>query len=217
MRSVAGPERDLGSIRLPRWGRVQASNDVVPWLVVAEDGQAVDVIRVFLRDFIAQGNRPGSVRSYAYDLLRWWRWLRVIEVDWDKATSAEVREFVLWLIQACKPRNSARTNSELTVGTVNPITRKRYLDDRYAARTVRHSNAVLRSFYEYWIISVRARWSIPCAGIGPGGSGPTRITIRCNPSGRKAGSSTTRRSPRAGPGRCPTACGTSCSSFGVSP
>jgi integrase/recombinase XerD len=31
------------------------------------------------------------------------------------------------------------------------VTRKPYLDDRYAARTVRHSNAVVRAFYEFWI------------------------------------------------------------------
>ena len=36
-------------------------------------------------------------------------------------------------------------------GTVNAVTRKRYLGDRYEPRTVRHGNAVLRSFYEYWI------------------------------------------------------------------
>jgi integrase len=33
---------------------------------------------------------------------------------------------------------------------VNPVTRKRYLGDGYEPRTVRHSNAVLRSFYEFW-------------------------------------------------------------------
>jgi hypothetical protein len=73
------------------------------------------------------------------------------EVDWDKVTSAEVRDYVLWLSQALKPRNSFRTASVLTAGTVNPITRKQYLNDRYQARTVRHSNAVLRSFYDFWI------------------------------------------------------------------
>ncbi|TWG04572.1 hypothetical protein [Streptomyces brevispora] len=32
-------------------------------------------VRRFLIDFIARDNRTGSVRSYAYDLLRWCRWL----------------------------------------------------------------------------------------------------------------------------------------------
>jgi hypothetical protein len=42
------------------------------------------------------------------------------------------------------------------VGTVNPITRKQYLDDQYKPRTVRHSNAVVRAFYEFWIDVVGA-------------------------------------------------------------
>jgi integrase len=123
----------------------------VPWLVVDLDGEAVEPIQRFLRDFVARGNRVGSVRSYAYGLLRWWRWLMAIGVDWDKATSAEVKDFVLWLGQAAKPRNLPRTTSISTAGTVNAMTRKRYLGDRYESRAVRHGNAVLRSFYEFWI------------------------------------------------------------------
>jgi integrase/recombinase XerD len=151
LESVNDVEQDLGSIRLPRWGRVVGPGGVVPWLVVDPAEESVEPVRRFLRDFVAQGNRRGSVRSYAYDLLRWWRWLRVIEVEWDRATSAEVRDFVLWLDQAVKLRNSARTASVATAGTVNPVTGKAYLDDRYKVRTIRHSNAVLRCFYEFWI------------------------------------------------------------------
>ncbi|MGW1737372.1 tyrosine-type recombinase/integrase [Nocardia sp. NPDC001965] len=84
-------------------------------------------------------------------MLRWWRWLLAVEVAWDRATSAECRDLVLWLGFHTKPRTSPRTKSRGTAGTINPITRKRYLDDRYAARTIRHSNAVVRSFYEFWI------------------------------------------------------------------
>ncbi len=123
----------------------------MPWLVVDPEGVPVVPIRRFLADFVARDNRPGSVRSYAYDLLRWWRWLRVVEVAWDKATPTEGRDLVLWLKQAEKLRRSPRTKSAATAGTVNPITRKQYLDDRYKPRTTRHSNAVVRSFYEYWI------------------------------------------------------------------
>ncbi|MER5925456.1 site-specific integrase [Streptomyces mirabilis] len=87
----------------------------VPWLVLDEEGRAVEPIRRFLIDFVARDNRPGSVRSYAFDLLRWWRWLRVVQVEWDRATSAEVRDFVLWLRVTTKPRTSARTHSAATV------------------------------------------------------------------------------------------------------
>jgi hypothetical protein len=134
-------ERELGSIRLPGWGRVVAADGVLPWLVVDLAGEPVEPIRRFLCDFVARDNPAGSVRSYAYALLRWWRWLRAIEAEWDKVTSAEVRDFVLWLKQATKPGRSPRTASLATAGTVNPITRKPYLDDRYKPRTIRHSRA----------------------------------------------------------------------------
>ncbi|MCX0274934.1 hypothetical protein NLM24_30410 [Nocardia zapadnayensis] len=146
-----GAERDIRALRLPQWGRVVEIEGVVPFLVVDAGGVAVVPIRRFLTDFVAQGNSPRSVRSYAYVLLRWWRWLLAVEVAWDKATPAECRDLVLWLGFHAKPRTSPRTKSRDTAGTINPITRKRYLDDRYAARTIRHSNAVVRSFYEFWI------------------------------------------------------------------
>lgn len=151
MNGFDGIERDVVGICLPCWGSVVATGGVVPWLVIDPDGQPVEPIARFLRDFVARGNRAGSVRSYAFDLLRWWRFLRAVGVEWDQATSIEVRDFVLWLGQAVKLRRAARTVSAATAGAVNPVTRKQHLDDRYTVRTVRHSNAVLRSFYAYWV------------------------------------------------------------------
>jgi integrase/recombinase XerD len=151
-------ERDIGSIVIPRWGKVVPAVGVVPWLLVDPDGVPVEPVRRFLADFVARDNSPGSVRSYAYGLLRWWRWLHTVGVEWDKATPAEVRDLVLWLRQAAKPRRAARTVSAATAGTVNPVTRKRHLGDGYEPRTVRHSNAVVRSFYQFWIEDV---------GVGP--------------------------------------------------
>jgi integrase len=141
----------LGSITLPRWGKVAASDGPSPWCVVDPDGRVVEPIQRFLIDFVACGNQPTSVRSYAYGLLRWWRWLCVTGVEWNRARPDDVRDYVLWIQRAVKPRSSARTVSASTAGTVNLKTRKQYLDDRYKPRTTRHSNAVIRSFYEFWI------------------------------------------------------------------
>lgn len=143
--------RDLSRVVLPAWGRVVAADGVVPWLVVDDAGVVVEPIREYLGEFAARGRSPSSVRSYAYDLLRWWRWLRVVGVDWDKVTPSEMKDFVLWLLAAAKRRDAPRTVSAARAGTVNPVTRKQYLDDRYRARTVRHSNAVVRDFYAFWI------------------------------------------------------------------
>lgn len=144
-------ERDIQAIRLPEWGRVVQGEGLVPWLVVGPDGVPVEPIRRFLSDFVARDSRPDSVRSYAYGLLRWWRWLRAVGVEWDKATPAEVRDLVLWLKQATKPRRAPRTASLATAGRVNPVTRKRHLGNGYEPRTIRHSNAVVRSFYQFWV------------------------------------------------------------------
>ncbi|MEV8057193.1 site-specific integrase [Streptomyces antimycoticus] len=149
MSHADGVHRDLRSIRLARWGRVVPADDVVPYLVVGPDGRPVEPIRRFLRDFLAGPHSEGSVRSYAYALHRWWRFLHAIGVPWDKATSEEVRDFVLWMGQAHKQRRHPRTKSAATAGQINPITRKQYPGDRYQPRTIRHSNAVLRTFYEF--------------------------------------------------------------------
>ena len=152
-------ERDIGSIRLPWWGRVVPAEGVVPWLVVGDDGVPVEPIRRYLTDFVARDNSAGSVRGYAYGLLCWWRWLIAVDVGWDKATPAEARDLVLWLKQARKQRQRRpRSRSIATAGTINPVTRKRHLGERYEPATVRHSNAVVRAFYEFWIEDV---------GVGP--------------------------------------------------
>jgi integrase/recombinase XerD len=143
--------RVVERIRLPLWGQVVKVEGSVPWALVDGLGDPVEPVQVFLRDFTARGKSPGSVRSYAMDLLRWWRFLIAIGVAWDQVSSADVRDFVLWLTQATKSLAAQRKQSARTVGTINPITRKRYLDDHYKPATIRHSNAVLRAFYDFWI------------------------------------------------------------------
>ena len=143
-------ERDVGLIVLPDWGAVVPVSSL-GWTVVDPEGEEVEPVRRFLLDFVARGNRIRSVRSYAYDLLRWWRWLVAIDVPWNQATPAEVRDLVLWLQQVKKPIAAHRTLSAATAGQINPITRKQHLGDQYSPAMIQHSNAVLRSFYDYWI------------------------------------------------------------------
>lgn len=128
------------------------ATDCLPgWAVHGSDGCAIEPVHEFLLELAARGMSTHTVRSYAYDLLRWWRFLAAVDVRWDRATSVEVRDLVLWLQRVPKPAASMRRESASTAGTVNPVTRKLYPGDGYAARTVRHSNAVLRAFYEFWI------------------------------------------------------------------
>jgi hypothetical protein len=64
-------EIDPNSIRLPSWGRVvRTTRAVVPFEVADPDGHPAEPIQKFLREFVARGRRAGSIRSYAYALLR---------------------------------------------------------------------------------------------------------------------------------------------------
>ncbi|GAA0547426.1 site-specific integrase [Paractinoplanes ferrugineus] len=146
-----GPIRDIAELRPPRWGRVREVDDVVPWQLVDQAGRPVEPVYRYLRDLVAQGKSLGTVRTYAYVLQRWWRFLIAVGVAWDRATSAEVRDYVLWLRHTAKPGATLRKASAATAGTVNPITRKRYPGDEYQTSTIVHSNAVVHGFYEFWI------------------------------------------------------------------
>ena len=104
-------------------------------------------VRQFLTDFAARDVSPASVRSYALALLRWHRLLWHWGVEWDRATSAEVRDFVLWMRQARKSRPSEPTVH--VPGAVNAKTGKRYLGDGYAPSTINHNLAVVQEFYRF--------------------------------------------------------------------
>lgn len=142
--------RSLDGLQLAQWGSVGSGDSTVPWLVYDDAGEEVRPIAEFLRDFAARGTSRHSLRSYAYVLLRWWRWLATVDAVWDRATQAEVRDLALYLQLHPKPRRTPRTASAATAGTTNQVTGKRYLDDHYAPRTIRHGNAVISSFYEFW-------------------------------------------------------------------
>ena len=143
--------RDPATLCLPQWGRVREVDGIVPWELVDDRGCPVEPVGLFLRELVAQKRSRATLRSYAYVLQRWWRFLIAIETRWDKATSADLRDFVLWLLHVDKPSTRRRTVSAATAGTVNPVTRKQYPSDRYGPATIAHSNAVLRSFYDFWI------------------------------------------------------------------
>jgi hypothetical protein len=70
------PARDLATAVAPASGRLVASGD--PWApfgLVDPDGVPVASVDAFLRDLQAAGRSPATARSYAYDLLRWFRFL----------------------------------------------------------------------------------------------------------------------------------------------
>jgi hypothetical protein len=102
----------------------------------------------FLHHMLADDARPSSLRSYAYELLAWFRFLNAIGVGWDAAGRAEARDFALSLKSTAKPARPRRPDAPAP-GSVNPLTGKATPGQNYAPRTRRHARAAIPSFYEY--------------------------------------------------------------------
>jgi site-specific recombinase XerD len=147
--------RDLSRLVVPRAGRlVVTDDDREPYCVVGPDGAVAEPVSVFLRDLLASGRSAATLRSYALDLLRWWRFLDAVGVAWDRASRAEARDFSCWIqmtvrqqLQTTRPR-AARWSSRVP-GAPNPVTGKPTSGDGYEPSTVAHSETVLRRFYDF--------------------------------------------------------------------
>ncbi len=146
---ATGQVRDVGGLVVARVGRVRgAGGGSVPWRVDDVDGVAVAAVTEFLTDMAAGDASSATLRSYAFELLGWLRFLWTVGVAWDRAERAEARENALWLKQASKPSRQRRADTP-TPGTINVVTGKRHPGEGYAAATRRHARAVVRAFYEY--------------------------------------------------------------------
>lgn len=63
-----------GRTALPRLGSVARGPDgLLPWLVLDGAGREVEPVSSYLRDRLLGDVSPLTCRSYAYDLLRWFR------------------------------------------------------------------------------------------------------------------------------------------------
>lgn len=114
---------------LPKFGSVvRTSHPSLPWRVAglpaAEDAI---LIEDFLITLVANDCSPQTVRSYAFDLLRWWRFLAVAGNRWDTARREDVRDLVLWMRQPQTP-NGRRA---------------------YRPASINHALSVLSVFYEH--------------------------------------------------------------------
>ena len=141
--------RDIASLAVARVGRVEETGDrLLPFRLVDAQGADVPAVTEFLHHMLADDASPASLRSYAYELLAWFRFLDAVMIPWDLAGRAEARDFALWLKAIRKPERQRRSDAPAP-GSVNPVTGKATPGEHYAARTRRHARAVIRSFYEY--------------------------------------------------------------------
>ncbi|WP_067665554.1 tyrosine-type recombinase/integrase [Nocardia miyunensis] len=139
-----------GRAALPRAGSVVAVDRAHPPFVVLDSGGVeITAVTEYLAELALGDSSPLTCRSYAYDLLRWFRVLWVLEIDWDTATQSEVAVMVGWLRTAPNPQRQRRKATSPRPGTVNLRTRKPALAAGYARTTINHALSAVGGFYEH--------------------------------------------------------------------
>jgi integrase len=139
-----------GHGHLPRIGVVVAGSlPSLPWLVVDGAGREVEPVSSYLRDRMLGDVSPLTCRSYAYDLLRWFRVLWAADVAWEQATQAEAAALVGWLRSAPNPQRQRRRPGGWPPGAVNPKTGKPVLAAGYAPSSIAHNLSVVHGFYAF--------------------------------------------------------------------
>ena len=144
---------------VPQRGSLEATGDLfVPYRLVDTGGVVVVSAAMFFAELAACGRPATTQRSYGMDLLRWFRFMWALEVDWDQATRVEARDFCRWLQVAAKPTrahwrypdgDAPGSGRARTPVTTNAVTGKPARSDRYEAATAAHCESVLRGFYDF--------------------------------------------------------------------
>lgn len=152
--------RELAQLEVPLAGALVATGEPFePFKLVDASGQSIGPAAAYFSELLACGRSAKTLRSYGMDLLRWFRFLSALEVQWDQATRAEARDFCRWLQAARKPvrphwrypDGGGPASGTAAAAKTVPRLGATPEGQRYAAVTVAHCESVLRSFYEFHI------------------------------------------------------------------
>ncbi|GIM90151.1 integrase [Paractinoplanes toevensis] len=143
--------RDVLRLAVPRVGRVADVDDqLVPYRLLTSGGCEVEPVTDYLREMAGRGSPATTLRSYAYDLQRWFRFLWAIDVAWDRAERVDARDFLLWVSHAPKPPRPRRGGRRGPApGSVNRITGKASPGATLSLASHNHNETVGRAFYDY--------------------------------------------------------------------
>lgn len=129
-------------------GRVESSPTGLAWRVIFPDSEHA-AASSYLRELAASDCSTATLRSYAFDLLRWFRFLHERLIGWERAERVDVRAFIEHLRETPNPQRLRRRPDGPPPGSVNALTGKLELSAKYAARTINHQLSVLFGFYEH--------------------------------------------------------------------
>ena len=156
--------RDLAALAVPVVGSVEATQDgFEPYRLLDPAGEVVAGVRDYLGHLQAAGRASATQRSYGMGLLRWFRFLWAVEVDWAQATRIEARDFARWLQLAPRPARvhwrhlraeAVSDGAESTSGSERAVPRTAEVKwpvagEGYAVSTRAHNETVLRHFYDF--------------------------------------------------------------------
>lgn len=110
-------------------------------------GDEFEPATAWLMNLVANDSSPHTIRAYALSLLRFLRYLWSTDREWDRATRADVRDFVLWAKQA--PKFVGRKRPAQQRLAVNRVTGKRVQTSKYAPTTINHTLAAVQDFYRF--------------------------------------------------------------------
>lgn len=117
--------RDVTGLLVPVVGAVVQLEGVPGTALLDASGAPVVEVSDFFASMLASGASVSSLRSYGLSLLRWWRFLAAVGVQWERASRVDARDFVLWMRM------------------VGPAGRRA----GYAPATINHALAVVKMFY----------------------------------------------------------------------
>ena len=145
MITKGGLDRDLAALVVPPLGRLVATGDrYEPYQLIDPGGAVVDPVTAYFRDLLAAGRSELTVRSYGFDLVRWFRFCWAAGVGWDRATRIEARDFCRWLqVTGKQSRPHWRAPGQAQAAGAVPA------GGAYAPSVRAHTETVLRGFYDF--------------------------------------------------------------------
>jgi hypothetical protein len=81
--------RDVAALEVARVGKVEETgNPLLPFRLLDGQGAEVPAVAEFLHHMLADDASPASLRSYAFELLAWFRFLHAAGISWHLAGRA---------------------------------------------------------------------------------------------------------------------------------
>jgi hypothetical protein len=142
---------------VPQIGQLEETGKIEePYRLLDPSERLVVPVADYFADLQAASKPPTTIRSYGMDLLRWYRFLWILEIPWDQATRADARDFSRWLQLADKPVRLHWRYQQYGIpakglpqqrrpdrGTPNAVTGKPGPGPKYAESTRAHCETVI--------------------------------------------------------------------------